>query len=206
MRDAPTPIAATITPQHLRWSRNALFAGGLRPHFYCLPILKRESHRQALVEAATSGNPRFFLGTDSAPHPRTRQGNGVRRRRMLLGADRACAVRGSVRRRRRARQARRISRATSAPTSTACRATRKRSRSCAKPWTVPQSIRSATTPSSRFARAKPWRWRVASATIARERGEPRRQPMLATSPKPARPSLSDSWREESPGSAEQDAG
>jgi dihydroorotase len=70
VRDATTPIAATITPQHLRWSRSVLFAGGLRPHYYCLPILKRESHRLALVEAATSGNPRFFLGTDSAPHAR----------------------------------------------------------------------------------------------------------------------------------------
>ncbi|NJL44846.1 MAG: dihydroorotase [Leptolyngbyaceae cyanobacterium SM2_3_12] len=63
-------IAATITPQHLLFSRNALFQGGLRPHYYCLPILKRETHRQALVQAATSGNPKFFLGTDSAPHPR----------------------------------------------------------------------------------------------------------------------------------------
>jgi dihydroorotase len=70
VRDARAPIAATLTPQHLRWSRSALFVGGLRPHLYCLPILKRESHRQALVEAATSGNPRFFLGTDSAPHAR----------------------------------------------------------------------------------------------------------------------------------------
>jgi dihydroorotase len=63
-------IAATITPQHLLYSRNALFTGGLRPHLYCLPILKRESHRQALVDAATSGSPKFFLGTDSAPHAR----------------------------------------------------------------------------------------------------------------------------------------
>jgi dihydroorotase len=63
-------VAGTITPQHLLYSRNALFAGGLRPHFYCLPILKRERHRQALVAAATSGNPKFFLGTDSAPHAR----------------------------------------------------------------------------------------------------------------------------------------
>ena len=61
-------VAATITPQHLLYSRNALFAGGLRPHLYCLPVLKREAHRQALVAAATSGNPKFFLGTDSAPH------------------------------------------------------------------------------------------------------------------------------------------
>jgi dihydroorotase len=70
VRAAGPNVAATITPQHLLWSRNALFAGGLRPHFYCLPILKREAHRQALVAAATSGNPKFFLGTDSAPHPR----------------------------------------------------------------------------------------------------------------------------------------
>ena len=65
---APQTVAATITPQHLLYSRNALFAGGLRPHLYCLPVLKREAHRQALVAAATSGNPKFFLGTDSAPH------------------------------------------------------------------------------------------------------------------------------------------
>jgi len=63
-------VAATITPQHLLFSRNILFQGGLRPHYYCLPILKRETHRQALLKAATSGDPKFFLGTDSAPHPR----------------------------------------------------------------------------------------------------------------------------------------
>ena len=68
--DGPATIAATITPQHLLYSRSALFAGGLRPHLYCLPLLKREAHRQALVAAATSGNPKFFLGTDSAPHAR----------------------------------------------------------------------------------------------------------------------------------------
>ena len=60
--------AATITAHHLLYSRNALFTGGLRPHWYCLPVLKREVHRQALVRAATSGSPKFFLGTDSAPH------------------------------------------------------------------------------------------------------------------------------------------
>ena len=60
--------AATITPQHLLYNRNALFVGGIRPHYYCLPILKREVHRQALVVAATSGKPCYFLGTDSAPH------------------------------------------------------------------------------------------------------------------------------------------
>ena len=61
-------VAATITAHHLLLNRNAIFVGGIRPHHYCLPILKREVHRQALLEVATSGNPRFFLGTDSAPH------------------------------------------------------------------------------------------------------------------------------------------
>lgn len=65
-----TGIAATITPQHLLYSRNAIFTGGIRPHYYCLPVLKREEHRWALVAAATSGNSKFFLGTDSAPHTR----------------------------------------------------------------------------------------------------------------------------------------
>jgi dihydroorotase len=62
-------VAATITPHHLLLDRNAIFNGGIDPHHYCLPVLKRDSHREALVWAATSGNPRFFLGTDSAPHP-----------------------------------------------------------------------------------------------------------------------------------------
>jgi len=67
---APPRVAATLTAHHLLLSRNALFAGGVRPHLYCLPVLKREAHRRALVEAATGGNPKFFLGTDSAPHAR----------------------------------------------------------------------------------------------------------------------------------------
>ncbi|KAH9290444.1 hypothetical protein KI387_034561, partial [Taxus chinensis] len=61
-------VAATVTPQHLLLNRNALFQGGLQPHNYCLPVLKREIHRQAIVSAATSGSKQFFLGTDSAPH------------------------------------------------------------------------------------------------------------------------------------------
>ena len=69
-------IAATITPQHLLYNRNAILAGGIRPHFYCLPILKREHHRLALLQAATSGNPKFFLGTDSAPHLTSLKENG----------------------------------------------------------------------------------------------------------------------------------
>jgi dihydroorotase len=65
---APANVAATITAHHLLMNRNAIFQGGIRPHLYCLPILKREEHRVELVRAATSGNPKFFLGTDSAPH------------------------------------------------------------------------------------------------------------------------------------------
>ena len=69
-------VAATITAHHLLLNRNALFLGGIRPHHYCLPVLKRESHREALVEAATSGNAKFFLGTDSAPHARPTKETG----------------------------------------------------------------------------------------------------------------------------------
>lgn len=68
--EAGDNVGATITAHHLLYNRNAIFVGGVRPHYYCLPVLKRERHREALVRAATSGNPRFFLGTDSAPHAR----------------------------------------------------------------------------------------------------------------------------------------
>lgn len=68
---APERVAATITAHHLLMNRNAMFTGGMRPHHYCLPVLKREEHRQALVAAAISGSPKFFLGTDSAPHPKS---------------------------------------------------------------------------------------------------------------------------------------
>ncbi|AQV92847.1 dihydroorotase [Cupriavidus necator] len=70
VRDASGPVGATITAHHLLYNRNAIFTGGIRPHYYCLPVLKRETHREALVAAAISGSPRFFLGTDSAPHAR----------------------------------------------------------------------------------------------------------------------------------------
>ncbi len=68
VQEASGPVGATITAHHLLYNRNAIFKGGIRPHYYCLPVLKREIHRQALIAAATSGNPKFFLGTDSAPH------------------------------------------------------------------------------------------------------------------------------------------
>jgi dihydroorotase len=71
--DAPANIAATITAHHLLYNRNHMLAGGIRPHYYCLPILKRNTHQQALIKAATSGNPKFFLGTDSAPHAKDKK-------------------------------------------------------------------------------------------------------------------------------------
>ncbi|WP_018015281.1 dihydroorotase [Teredinibacter turnerae] len=70
---APDNVAATITAHHLLYNRNHMLAGGIRPHYYCLPILKRQTHQQALVAAATSGSPKFFLGTDSAPHAKSRK-------------------------------------------------------------------------------------------------------------------------------------
>jgi dihydroorotase len=73
VREAPSTVAATITAHHLLYNRNHMLAGAIRPHFYCLPILKRASHQQALIAAATSGNPKFFLGTDSAPHARDKK-------------------------------------------------------------------------------------------------------------------------------------
>ena len=68
-------VAATITPQHLLFNRNDMLVGGVKPHFYCLPILKRQTHQQTLLEVATSGNPKFFLGTDSAPHSKNAKEN-----------------------------------------------------------------------------------------------------------------------------------
>ncbi|MFP4080603.1 MAG: dihydroorotase [Ectothiorhodospira sp.] len=70
VRRGPETVAATVTPQHILMNRNALFQGGIRPHHFCLPILKREEHRAAILETLAAGHPRFFLGTDSAPHPR----------------------------------------------------------------------------------------------------------------------------------------
>lgn len=71
--EAPDNVAATITAHHLLYNRNHMLAGGIRPHYYCLPILKRSTHQQALINAATSGNPKFFLGTDSAPHAKDKK-------------------------------------------------------------------------------------------------------------------------------------
>lgn len=75
VRQARPRVAATLTVHHLLYNRNDLLAGGIKPLYYCLPVLKRDTHQRALIEAATSGDPRFFLGTDSAPHPRSRKEN-----------------------------------------------------------------------------------------------------------------------------------
>ena len=126
MRSARDGVAATITPQHLLLNRNALFAGGIRPHHYCLPVLKREPDRQALLEAATGGDPRFFLGTDSAPHARHTKENACgcagiysAHAALELYAE-AFEAAGAL------PTGWRASPRDSAPTSTACRATRHR--------------------------------------------------------------------------------
>jgi len=74
--ESPTHVAATITPHHLMFNRNHMLAGGIRPHYYCLPILKRDKHQQALIKAATGGSTKFFLGTDSAPHENSKKETG----------------------------------------------------------------------------------------------------------------------------------
>ena len=107
-REQRADVAATVTPQHLIINRNALFAGGLRPHAYCLPVAKREKHRLAVRKAATSGSPKFFLGTDSAPHPRGAKEIGLRLRRHLQRPVRARKLCRRIRRGRRARPVRRI--------------------------------------------------------------------------------------------------
>ena len=90
-------VAATVTPQHLLHNRNAIFSGGIRPHYYCLPILKRERDRLALLGAATGGNPRFFLGTDSAPHERATKENVPALAKDVHGSRRHRAVRRGLR-------------------------------------------------------------------------------------------------------------
>ena len=95
--DGPKNVAASVTPQHMLLNRNALLVGGIKPHFYCLPILKREEHRLAIVEAATSGHPRFFLGTDSAPPRRPEQTLCLRVRGDILRTARPADLRPGLR-------------------------------------------------------------------------------------------------------------
>ena len=139
VRSARAGVAATITPQHLLMNRNALFAGGIRPHLYCLPVLKTEDDREALLEAATSGDPRFFLGTDSAPHARHTKESGLWLRRHLQRARRHRTVRRGLRQRRAAAAAGRASPPNSARTSIVCRAIRTSSPWSTEPWKVPDT-------------------------------------------------------------------
>ena len=133
-------LGATITAHHLLYNRNAIFEGGIRPHYYCLPVLKRETHRVALVEAATSGSPRFFLGTDSAPHADGAEGACVRLRRLLHGA--ACASSSTPKPSTRPARSTssKASPASTARTSTACRATRSTVTLQREEWTLPAEL------------------------------------------------------------------
>jgi hypothetical protein len=146
--------AATITAHHLLYNRNALFIGGLRPHYYCLPVLKREVHRQALVEAATSGSAEVL------PRHRQRAARGGAegavglRRRLLHRAGGAGAVCRGLRGRRRARQARRLCQPPR-PRLLRPAAQHRHGDAAREPWTCPRRCPSATPPSSRCAAAKP---------------------------------------------------
>ena len=120
-RAAAADLAATITAHHLIINRNHILAGGIRPHYYCLPVAKREKHRLALRAAATRGDPRFFLGTDSAPHVGHAQGTRLRLRGLLHGDEHAMrSSRRSSRRKARSTGWRASRRCTARP-STACR-------------------------------------------------------------------------------------
>jgi len=155
VRQGPERLGATITPQHLLLNRNALLAGGIRPHHYCLPILKRERDREALVEAAVSGHPRFFLGTDSAPHA-----GGPRKAPVAVPVSSAHRWPSSCMRRFSMRPAHwtawRGSRPSTVPTSTDCPATPTPS-----PWSgrhdpFPTSCPTPRKPSFPCAPAGPW--------------------------------------------------
>ena len=128
VRDAGPNVGATITPQHLHLNRNALFAGGLRPHAYCLPVVKREKHRLAVRAAAVSGSPKFFLGTDSAPHPRHAKESGCGCA-GIFNAPFALESYAQVSRRKARSTGSRASRQNMARASMGCRSTRARSRS-----------------------------------------------------------------------------
>ena len=127
VRGARAGVGATITPQHLLYNRNEIFRGGIRPHYYCLPILKTEDDRHALLEAATSGDPRFFLGTDSAPHARHTKENACGCAGMYSAQPESNSMPSLSSARARSPDCP-PSRPTSAPISMACRATKIRSR------------------------------------------------------------------------------
>lgn len=168
---AGSNVGATITAHHLLYNRNHMLVGGIRPHFFCLPILKRNVHQEALLDAATSGSPKFFLGTDSAPTPSTPRKTPVAvpaatpptRRSSSMPRPSSSATRWIVWK---------PSPATSAPTSTACRATPSRSPWCASPGACRAICPSASTMSCPCAPAKPCNgvWRQ-----AHERGAVRRR-------------------------------
>ena len=209
-RAAPRNVAATITPQHLLYSRNALFAGGVRPHLL-LPAdpEARDAPRRRCVAAATSGNPKFFLGTDSRAARAAHQGARVRLRRLLLGAGRARALRRGVRGRGRARPARRLREPLRRRL---LRPAAQRRHGDARARAVDGAGRVSVRrrhASCRCARAKRVRWRVERARRDAIDGGTCAPRCYPTRPKSARPSLPARCKprgEESPGSTEQDAG
>ena len=133
-------LAATITAHHLIINRNAIFAGGIRPHLYCLPIAKREKHRRALRRAATSGNPAFFLGTDSAPHAIPTKETACGCAGIFSAPGRARTLCRGVRRGRRARPFRGLRRRSTGRNSTGCRSTSGGVTLRRETWTVPERI------------------------------------------------------------------
>jgi dihydroorotase len=148
-------LGATITAHHLLFNRNAIFQGGLRPHYYCLPVLKREEHRRALVQAATSGSPKFFLGSDSAPHAAALKEHAaacagcytaLTALELYAAAFDAAAALDKLE----------GFASFFGPTSTACRATAARSRCAEGSGRYPRPCPSARSNSSRCAAAKPW--------------------------------------------------
>jgi dihydroorotase (homodimeric type) len=162
VEQAGARVGATITAHHLLWNRNAVFQGGIRPHAYCLPVLKRERHREALVKAAVTGS-RFFLGTDSAPHARNRKEAACGCAGHLHGARSDRALRRGLRARRCVGASSRRSRASVVRTSTACRETRSASRSNRRRGRCRPSCRSVTNGSCRCALARSVPWRLVGA-------------------------------------------
>ena len=159
--EAGPTLAATITAHHLVINRNALFAGGLRPHAYCLPVAKREEHRLALRRAAVSGDAKFFLGTDTAPHPVHDKERDCGCAGIFSRARRARNLRANLRRGRRARPARSLRLAERPALLWPARRTPSASPSRASAWRVPDEIATGAGPVRPFLAGEEIGWRLA---------------------------------------------
>ena len=154
-REAAGDIAGTITTHHLMINRNHMLVGGIRPHYYCLPVAKRSTHQQALRRAAISGNPRFFLGTDQRPPHRPHQGKRLRLRRASSRPPTRCRASPMSSRRKARSTGSKASPPSSARPATACRPTtpRSRSKSATPPSPTPPRSSPAQAPSPSSTRA-----------------------------------------------------